>query len=493
MPPIAWWKRHWRSIPKRLKKIPKLLHAAEWAVLIVSFLVLVVSLDLKIKQNSNSFIVTKPAYGGEVIIALPVNANFTFLKSNEADDVVSNLIYDSLYKRDKNGKLIPSLAEKYEISSNQQEISLFLKSNTVWSDGKSISAADILYTVKQLADANISNESKFWGDVKIDIVNDKEIKFTLKEPYAFFLDHLTFPLLPAHIPEDEEREKLVGSGPFVFSKKTMDSDGRNVKKLELTANQKYFPERPKLNKIALLFFGSRDEAAAAVKDKKATMLYDAGDTSDKNTNKVAVNTSLKYALFVNESKPTFTDINVRKTFLSGTVAKDAQKLQLLALNDTQTKEVAEKLAKEYKSKNYDINLNLLEPEVFLNKSADRDYDLILVPVNKGALFDPYVYFHSSQVSRTGLNYANLKKKEIDDKILEIRHTKDENERNAKQKELDSLVDSEAVVTYLPGPAFSLLLPKNLQGFNVKNVDNPSDTFYGVSDWYVKVNKERVKK
>lgn len=76
---------------------------------------------------------------------------------------VCSLMFDTLFALDKNGKVTPSIVEKYTYTKddNKKEYSLMLtfKSNNAWSDGTPVSAQDAVYTWKRLLDPEASFEA----------------------------------------------------------------------------------------------------------------------------------------------------------------------------------------------------------------------------------------------------------------------------------------------------------------------------------------------
>ena len=79
--------------------------------------------------------------------------------TNEALANVVSLMFDTLFKLDKNGKVKKSLVKEYVIEENEAageyKMQLYLN-DTNWSDGTAVSANDIVFAWKRLleVDAN---------------------------------------------------------------------------------------------------------------------------------------------------------------------------------------------------------------------------------------------------------------------------------------------------------------------------------------------------
>ncbi len=89
---------------------------------------------------------------------------------------------------------ISSLAKKWTVSDDGKEYLFILKDNIFWSDGQPITADEIDYQFQ---------------NVEKRVLDDKTIKFILKEPFAPFPIALSEPIF---------KEGLVGSGPYMLDK-----------------------------------------------------------------------------------------------------------------------------------------------------------------------------------------------------------------------------------------------------------------------------------
>ena len=72
--------------------------------------------------------------------------------SSGPDNQVMSFLYEGLLGVDTDYKLQPRLAESYEVSSDATTFTFKLRKGLKWSDGKPLTAKDVLYTYKLLAD-----------------------------------------------------------------------------------------------------------------------------------------------------------------------------------------------------------------------------------------------------------------------------------------------------------------------------------------------------
>ena len=77
---------------------------------------------------------------------------------NSAVDGANYILFafDNLLKMDKDGKVVPGLAEKYEVSDDQLTWTFHLRDGLKWSDGSDLTAEDFVYSWQRLVDPNVA-------------------------------------------------------------------------------------------------------------------------------------------------------------------------------------------------------------------------------------------------------------------------------------------------------------------------------------------------
>ena len=157
-------------------------------------------------------------------------------------------------------KLVPWLAESYEVSSDGLEITFRLRDNIYFSDGVPVTADDVIFTYETVVNPGVdaANLANYYRDVdKAVKISDREVKFIMKRPYFKALEIMALTdigIMPKHIyefdaPEDFNRRisNPVGSGPYLFEKWDV---GREV---VLRRNENYWGRKPKLKRIVYKF------------------------------------------------------------------------------------------------------------------------------------------------------------------------------------------------------------------------------------------------
>jgi len=320
-----------RSIFAKLGFIPKMLSLKERKVVFVLFAILltgVLGFGWQYYKNKTQEV---PAFGGEYtegIVGEPKYINPILCHTSEADMSITKLTFASLFKFNSKMELVPELAEKYDISKDGKEYTIYLKKGVKWHDGNELTAKDVLFTTQAIQ--NPSYKSPLYLSFKntsCDALDNYTIKFTLKEPFAPFLSNLTVGILPAHIwsiikPTDASlsdfNTKPIGSGPFQFKELKKDKEGK-IKSYTLEQFDNYFGNKPYLSKVTFFFFKTQEELNQEFKKKEILGIsrilpQDKEDILIANQNLKTYNIQLPryYAVFFNPTDESpLKDTNIR--------------------------------------------------------------------------------------------------------------------------------------------------------------------------------------
>jgi peptide/nickel transport system substrate-binding protein len=260
---------------RQLKYINKFLSPVELVVLRVSIFVIIIS---SLTWGANFYfnhLQIVPVKGGEyaeALIGAPKYINPLYSGINDVDNDIASLVFSSLFKTGPNGLLEKDLAESYELSEDGKTYSFKIIENAKWHDGHPLTADDIIFTFDVILNSQYkSNLRQSFLGVAIEKQDDFRFKFVLPDPYAAFLDLLTFGILPSHVWSEIPAEsaqlaelnlKPVGSGPFKPVELSKDKSGK-IKEYVLSANEDYYRAKPFIN-LRFKFYSSFDEAISAM-------------------------------------------------------------------------------------------------------------------------------------------------------------------------------------------------------------------------------------
>ncbi|MCB0008458.1 MAG: hypothetical protein KDE04_18460, partial [Anaerolineales bacterium] len=157
-----------------------------WQILLaVVCLSLVLSLLSFQVQTANLCTQTVPASGGifvEGVVGLPRQINPLLSDPNPVDQELVSLIFDGLTRYDATGRLVPNLAESWQVSDDGLTVQFTLRDDAHWQDGEPVTAADVAFSYGLLQDEAFpapANVRALWQAVTIRTDGDWIVAFDL--------------------------------------------------------------------------------------------------------------------------------------------------------------------------------------------------------------------------------------------------------------------------------------------------------------------------
>jgi peptide/nickel transport system substrate-binding protein len=166
---------------------------------------------------------------GRVVAAISsdvesLNPLFSF-SDNEGN--ISELLYASLVQHDWNEKkgdldTFPMLAKSWEWNSDSSSITLNLRDDVKWSDGRQFTATDVVFSFDVYSDPLV--QSKLFGSFKNFYVDtsmhiDLQKTFVVKSPFVLTINFkknpsptfydIDFPIIPEHVYKNINRKDLI--------------------------------------------------------------------------------------------------------------------------------------------------------------------------------------------------------------------------------------------------------------------------------------------
>ncbi len=258
-----------------------------WQIIIVVLALVAIGILLLTQQSEQlTPVITNPEISGpqpvtggvytEALIGAPGRLNPVLDFYNAVDRDVNRLLYSSLVHFDGRGLPVVDLAESWGISQDGTVYNFSLKPNAVWHDGEPVTSADIAFTIGLLRDENLpvpADLREFWENVKVNPLDTQLVQFVLPEPFAPFLDYLTFGILPEHLLADVAPGELadsvfnlepVGSGPYRFDQ-WLTEDGQ-ITGVSLTAFDDFYNGRAFIDQFVFKYYETASEALAAFRE-----------------------------------------------------------------------------------------------------------------------------------------------------------------------------------------------------------------------------------
>ncbi|PEX94281.1 ABC transporter substrate-binding protein [Bacillus cereus] len=278
-------------------------------------------------------------------ISKPGGVFLPYFQQNGWDGNVTSVIFASLVSTDKQGKPIPELAEKWDVSSDQLTYTFHLRKDLKFSDGSPLTADDVAFTLTLLHDkayegeVDISQyavkggkeykEGKATSIEGIQVVDPQTIKITTEKvnSQAIFVLGGTV-LSKAYYGKDYKQNtsldylkelygKPLAAGPYKFEKYIPGQEVRFV------ANENYYAGKPKIpnfiykitsgdTKLQLFQTGEIDHTSLGTGDE---VLEQAKALQFAN---IQIETAPSFSyIYMNNNKPYLKDKKVRQALIYG--------------------------------------------------------------------------------------------------------------------------------------------------------------------------------
>ncbi|KXO04303.1 ABC transporter substrate-binding protein [Bacillus thuringiensis] len=290
---------------------------------------------VKAKERRDTFVVGMPSPGG---IFLP------HFMENGWDGNITQAIFAPLVGLDKEGKPIPILAKKWDISEDQLTYTFHLKDDLKFSDGTPLTAEDVAFTLALLHDPTYSGatdisqtaikggqaykEGKATSIEGIQVIDPKTITITTEKVNAQTLSLIGGEVISKNYYGKEYKQghleylkelygKPVGAGAYKLDKYIPGQEVRFV------ANENYFEGKPKIEhfiykiskgdtKLQQFQAGEVDYDGFSTNAETIEQLKGLGFAN------INVYTGSSYGYIkMNYKKPYFKDKRVRQAFIYG--------------------------------------------------------------------------------------------------------------------------------------------------------------------------------
>jgi len=198
-----------------------------------------------------------PAYGDVMVqgtIAEPAILN-PVLASDSASHDVTDLVFCSLLKYDKDLNLVANLAAAWEVSRDGKQITFKIRKDAKWHDGHPVTARDAKFSLDTFLNPKVKTayRSNYENVALSEVLDDATFRVTYREAFAPALETMGgMPIIPHHLLKgrdvnaaDDFNYRPVGCGPYRFV------SWNRAEAVTLQANPEFFEGRPYLNRVVL--------------------------------------------------------------------------------------------------------------------------------------------------------------------------------------------------------------------------------------------------
>jgi peptide/nickel transport system substrate-binding protein len=216
-----------------------------------------------------------PKSGGTLLLSsggdpptLDMHQSATYLT-----EFIGSPVFSTLLRIDPNdiNKLVPDLADKFEMSSDGKTVTFYLHKGAEFHNGMPVTADDVVFSLDRIRKPPagiVSPRKGLLGSIKdVQAKDDLTVVVNLAEPQADFPFQVANPynvIVPRKVVEPLDasgqgmKRTMVGSGPFKLAQAV---DGQIY---ELVRNEKYFRKRAYLDKIQMFPMKGEVERASAL-------------------------------------------------------------------------------------------------------------------------------------------------------------------------------------------------------------------------------------
>ncbi|MDD5760495.1 MAG: ABC transporter substrate-binding protein [Candidatus Pacebacteria bacterium] len=354
--------------------------------------------------------------------------------------------------------------------------------------------------------------------------------------------HLWENIEPTYFSGAEYNLKPIGTGPYLFESLERTKEGKIIN-YSLVANDNYFEKKPYISKLIFKFYDTYELVKNGLLKKEIDGFFpllteDIDFFADKKNLKInSLILPRYYAIFLNFENPLFQNKSLREALnlaiskqelvmeilkgqalpLEGPITagflgdmfdlkaeyslekaqeiishlglgqseKDSITFTLSIPDNKELIKVANYIVNCWEKIGVSVELEIL-PLADLEKTViqPRSYDALLFGEIIGQNPDLYSFWHSSQITNSGLNLSNYQNQELDKFLETARQTFNEKKRLEDLKNIQEILSQEKPAIFLYNPFYLYLLPQAVKGNNMQYVNFPSEKFADVENWYL---------
>lgn len=422
---------------------------------------------------------------------------------------VTDLAYRGLFKYDIYGELIPDLADTWEIEEDGLVYTIKIKDNNYWSNGKKISADDLIYT---------SFKMPSLAGVATDKVDDLTVRYVLPNKYSPFLSLLTTGIMPVNQEEKGNPLLPVTNGDFKIAR--VEKTGDVVRKLVLTTSSNKY----KIKKIVFKYYSNVDELSTAAKLGEINAFLDDKTHDLENfTNYKFPTQGIYYALYFNLrddkmadldfrkklekvlpisqivadkgitvqgpiSRSSYTDVEINFDRYDETFKEDLQdtKIRLTVPDTSRHTDMAEVISEYWENRlDVDVDIIKLSPENFFSQVIEpRNFQVMLYGQEIGRDPDRYSNWYSTEKDPPGLNLSGFNQVRADRALEEGRKELDNDKRIIHYNELQKSVIENVPAIFLYHPFTNYYVSNYIKGIGEKYTFSFGDRFLDLPNWEI---------
>lgn len=214
-----------------------------------------------------------PRRGGVLTVAAGIDYTPSLLFAQSANTLVQRLVFNTLTRYDDRLQPQPELATSWQLGADGRSVTLKLRDDVLFHNGRKFTADDVVFAVKNLQNPARSAQLRSTAAAVTDFRKngDHELTLLLAHPVSNLFDLFEFMIIPdsASVEDAVAGTKLIGTGPFTFTERKPGSS------LTFARNDRYWnPGRPYLDGVEIRIITQAESQLSSLKTGQTQLAYD---------------------------------------------------------------------------------------------------------------------------------------------------------------------------------------------------------------------------
>jgi peptide/nickel transport system substrate-binding protein len=380
-------------------------------------------------------------------------------------------------------------------------------------------------------------------------LNSSYSPFLSNLTFGILPKHIWQNLEPSAFLLSEANLKPIGAGKFKYKSIQKKKDG-NIASITIEKNPNYFGEKPNIENFTLVFYSKEEEMAQDFKQNNLqaiTQLKSSlSDSSRYQLN--AMNIPQSFGIIFNIKDPLLSNKEIRQsisnainrqpiindmlqnqaTLINGPLTpfnqyyvptdvafdiekgkktlddanwkdidgdgireKDNKKAEftILVANGNKVDEVTKTLQAQIREIGIQMNIELVSfADLSANQIRDRSYQALFLGLGLNIYPDPYIYWHSSQITSPGLNLSQYTNINTDGYLETARTNTDTNVITSSLQQFQQQITSDVPAIFIYSPKYLYYTNPNIKNITVLIGNSSVDRYASISEWYVKTKR-----
>lgn len=231
------------------------------------------------------------------------------------------LVYEGLVRADADGRIVPVLATKWTVDKAMTTYEFALREGVKFSDGSVMTADDVVASFQRLTERGLPYaKDRFKHLEAVTKVNDRTVRFKLKQPDAGFMLNLGSPFVVGSailsakwLQSNDAKLAMMGTGPFQMVSYTPNTQ------LVLKRNHNYWNKdgAAKVTDLTIRYMPEQSAQIAALRSGQIDLMFPSAESrlqlgSAPGITTVAVSSTNTVRLNINTNRAPFSNVDFRR-------------------------------------------------------------------------------------------------------------------------------------------------------------------------------------